>query len=53
MDRIDKIGSKGYLPSWKDFLSVSTPTTGILQETFYVDDFKLQIFDVGRRRCVS
>lgn len=50
-DAIDRIGLPGYVPSDQDVLRSRVKTTGIIEETFEMDDgIVYRMFDVGGQR---
>lgn len=49
-DRIDEVARKGYIPTYMDVLQCRARTTGIVENTFLIDDSPFKIVDVGGQR---
>jgi len=50
MDEIDRISAPGWVPTEADILRSRVRTTGIQEETYYIDDVEFVMFDVGGQR---
>lgn len=49
-NNIDRITAKGYLPTNEDIVHVRIPTTGLVQYTFKIENFRFVMVDVGGQR---
>jgi len=50
LDKVQEVGAIGYIPSEQDVLRSRVRTTGIVENTFKIDDNEFKIFDVGGQR---
>lgn len=50
LDDIERIGKSDYKPTKQDILLVRTPTTGVTENSFTINDHTFRIFDVGGQR---
>ncbi|KAL7672485.1 hypothetical protein ACOME3_007369 [Neoechinorhynchus agilis] len=50
LDKLDEIGSSGYLPNVQDILRTRVKTTGIVEINFTFRDLNFRVFDVGGQR---
>jgi len=49
-DKVEAIGKPGYLATVEDYLRVRTPTTGVTEKEFLIEDNKFRLVDVGGQR---
>jgi len=50
LESIDRIGAEGYVPTEADILRSRVRTTGIQEETYFIDGVEFVMFDVGGQR---
>ncbi|CAH1783763.1 unnamed protein product [Owenia fusiformis] len=50
LDNIERVVSKGYIPTLQDILYIRKPTTGVQEHTFHVNGLNYRVIDVAGQR---